>query len=250
MKELKPFIVFAHARSSSSRLIRTLQQHPEVHCAGEVFNEKALYVQETDVLPILGTTFADSTVSPDEFLWKFYEAAAEHEKKHVIGLKIFADHLPKDVQRQWLRDPHIQKIILSRKNILQASLSYELADHTKEYVRHPGTSLTKPSRFSVDTERMRQWMENQIAWLNECRSILQNSKQQYLECMYEDFSPRTTQEVFAYLGVSPITEFQRYHSKMAEKDTYDCIENLSEVLKELEGSEFGHLHEYVGEQAW
>lgn len=250
MQELQPFIIFTHARSSSSRLIRTLQQHPEVHCAGEIFNEKALYAQETDVLPTLGTTFANSDMNPDEFLWEFYKAAAAHEKKHIIGLKIFADHLPKDVQRQWLHDPRIQKIILSRKNMLQASLSYELADHTKEYAKHPGKTLTKPSRFTVNTKRMRQWMQNQISWLNECRSVLQNSGQKYFECTYEDFSPRTTQEIFTFLGVSPISEFQRYHSKMAEPETYACIDNLDEVLAEFEGPEFGYLHEYIGEQAW
>ncbi|PIQ76400.1 hypothetical protein COU78_06100 [Candidatus Peregrinibacteria bacterium CG10_big_fil_rev_8_21_14_0_10_49_24] len=250
MQELKPFIIFSHARSSSSRLVRTLQQHPQVHCAGEIFNDIAVYIQENDVLPIVGTTHEESRLPPHEFLWKFFQGAVAKTGKHTVGFKIFLPHVSQEVQEEWLRDTRIRKILLSRNNMLQASLSYELADHTQQYVRHPGQPYVKPQQFTVDTLKMHEWITESRQWLERCRRILRNTNQEYCECIYEDFSPTTTQEVFSFLGVPSMTDFKKYHTKMAEEDTYDCIENLNEVRAKLEGAQYGFLHEYIGEQVW
>lgn len=247
---LQPFIIFCHARSSSSRLVRTLQQHPAIHCAGEIFNKKDNYANREYVLPLFGRTFYQSQWTPDEFLWKFFEKSAAHEHKSIIGFKIFAAHQPAEVQRRWILDRRIKKILLHRRNMLQASLSFQLAGQTKQYAKPPGKELGLPEPFTVDVKRMRNWILFNKTWVQECRELLHASKQQYYECTYEDFCPQTTREIFEYLGVTPIVEFERYHQKMARREHYNCIQNLDEVRTELEGPEFGFIDEFVGEQAW
>jgi len=247
---LQPFIIFCHARSSSSRLIRTLQQHPKIHCAGEIFNKKGDWAQTNYVIPLFGKAQYESDLSPDEFLWEFYKKAAKHDNKAIVGFKIFIDHQPANLQRKWILDRRIKKILLSRRNMLQAGLSFQLASQTKQYAKRPGKDVELPQPFEVNVKHMRNWIERNNEWLQECRELLRASRQEYYECAYEDFNPQVTKEIFEYLGVNPISEFQRYHEKMAQREHYNRIQNLDEVRAAFEGAEFGFVDELIGEQVW
>lgn len=251
-RALQPFIIFAHARSSSTRLIKTLQQHPDIHCAGEIFNINSDHAQRNYILPLFGKTLFESKWTPDEFLWKFYNKSAACTGKRIVGFKIFCDHQPTDIQKRWVLDHRIKKILLFRRNMLQATLSKEIAAQTNQYqnLKHKGGELMLPQPFTANIQNMRKWILPNTAWLQECRELLRASGQEYYECAYEDFSPQITKEIFEYLGVEPISEFRRQHQKMAQREHYDRIQNLDEVRAVLEGPKFGYVDEQIGEQAW
>lgn len=241
------FVVFTTPRTGSSLLIKTLDTHPEIFCAGELFFFKGDIYHTEYQYPFWHFPFSAKLnylinypkifLTLNNFLNKFYHKNNTGSIK-AKGFKLmhFQTYYTPGILN-YIKKNNIKVIVLIRKNILRNTLSDLRARSTKVYHNNrDATTLTIPM-FKVDVHELERKML-QIDGFNkqlERSTVNLNRKIVY----YEDFGnwEETISGVLNYLDVTDVP-LKPALKKLNPDKLEDMIENYPEVSRWLSENNF------------
>jgi len=242
------FIIFTTQRSGSTVLTRTLDEHPEIFCAGELFQTSEEMHHPEWHFASWGLNSTSHTMQrlnkiinyPNvrfrsiPHIKKFYAANEKGEKAR--GFKLMFTQI-KTAPHLWeyLKQTNTKVIVLVRNNVFKTTLSrYRKAENR---VAHT-VSIEAPSiQFYVPGEKL-------VAQMRELERVNKNLSRftegmQRLVINYEDFSDWNSlmQKVQIFLNVTPIP-MKPVLQKVGAVRWQDEVENFSEIEQILKQNNF------------
>ena len=213
---MSQFIIFTTQRSGSTVLTRTLDGHPEIFCAGELFHEINNIHHPEWHFPSWALSEKNKTLRKIDkiinypnlrlravpHIKKFFQTIESGEKAR--GFKLMITHM-RTMPYLWnyLKANDTKVIVLIRKNIFQTALSRLRKDQTR--VPHSAGVAAENKRFRMPPMKL-------IKHMNDLEKGNQNLLD-YTEGMdrivlyYEDFGQWNDMmdKVFTFLEVSALT---------------------------------------------
>lgn len=253
-----PFYVFTTQRSGSTVLIRTLDQHPDIFCAGELFFPGEGIHHQQYQYPFLGKRFITNNrlltiinkpllrFRINSFIENFYKCA-DIESANAGGFKLMLGQYnlsPLSFQKA-LEDKKC--ILLIRKNLLKMAISKIQATDSKVY--HVSSIENESEELSVKTEKKK--LQLAPAMLYKILQKLDNDNSQLLKIAsnalkieYEEFSnwANVMDKITHHLKVKQIN-LSPVLKKIGDNSLENTIENFDEVRNYLSSSRFSYLIE-------
>lgn len=229
------FTILAAPRTGSNFLCTLLNSHPDILCHHEIFNPKEVFY----ALPLRNTSFHLATVAerdqhPLEFLSRVWEqsrgnACVGFKMTHRQNLIVF---------NTILADPHIEKIVLKRKNRIKTHVSKLIAEHRGIWEYYGEFTLPKhPTRICIDLDRLHQDIEFNNNYYAEIETRLHQTHQASCVVTYEDLDQKNTQErILSFLGLP----YQQLHGSSRKQNPDDLrliVENFDRLTQQLQGTE-------------
>lgn len=235
----KNFFIFTAPRSGSTVLTRTLDKHPQIFCAGELFHPSEKIYHPEWHYPFIGrkkkkglsrkifsvTNYIKGRLTGVSHIKKFYGA---NVKDNIRGFKLMIGHT-KDFPSVWqyLRTAHLKVIVLIRQNTFREALSSFRA--RKMGVFHSsddaGIATTK---VHIDAAGLKKRVD-ELEVLKA--SILQKSEgTDRIIISYEDFEnwQPMLNKIFDFLGVDKIY-IEPELRKVSDANWRNGVENCEEV---------------------
>ena len=242
------FVVFTTPRTGSSLLIKTLDTHPAIFCAGELFFfKKGIYHSETQYpflrIPFIGNklnylvNYLKILLSLKGFLNRFYRSNDETIAAKGFKLMHFQTYYTPGVMK-YLDDNRIKIIVLIRKNVLRNTLSDLRARSTKIYHSEAGNKNAAIPKFNVNIEELGRKMK-QIGGFN--KQLENDSKKLDRKIIYyEDFEQWNVAiaGILNFLNVENIP-LQAASKKLNPERLEDMLENYTEVSAWLNENGYG-----------
>jgi hypothetical protein len=242
------FIIFTTQRSGSTVLTRTLDEHPEIFCAGELFqtseemyhpewhfsswglNSKSHAVQRLNKV----INYPNLRFRSIPHTKKFY--ATNEKGERARGFKLMFTHI-KTAPRLWeyLKQTNTKVIVLVRNNVFKTTLSrYRKAENR---VAHTFEANESSIRFYVPGENL----VNQMRELERVNNSLIkfSDGMQRIVIKYEDFNDwdNLMYKVQTFLNVTPIV-VKPVLKKVGAVRWQDEVENFSEIEQLLKQNNF------------
>jgi hypothetical protein len=242
------FIIFTTQRSGSTVLTRTLDEHPEIFCAGELFqtSEEMHHPEWHFVSWGLNSTshavqrlnkiinYPNVRFRSIPHIKKFYAANEKGEKAR--GFKLMFTQI-KTAPHLWeyLKQTNTKVIVLVRNNVFKTTLSrYRKAENR---VAHTVAAEVPSIQFYVPGEKL-------IAQMRELERVNKNlikltEGMQRLVINYEDFSDwnNLIHNVQTFLNVTSIP-MKPVLQKVGAVRWQDEVENFSEIEQILKQNNF------------
>jgi len=235
----KDFFIFTAPRSGSTVLTRTLDKHPDVFCAGELFHPSEKIYHAEWHFPFTGkkkkkgisrtvfaiTNYIKGYMSGVNHIKKFY---AERDQKKVRGFKLMIGHI-KDFPTVWkyLRASDLKVIVLIRQNTFREALSSFRA--RKIGVFHSSEDLAlAEKKVSVNAEQLKKRVDELEALKTNILSLSEGTNR--IIITYEDFEnwQQMLDKVFEFLNVEKI-QIEPELRKTSSANWRDGVENYAEV---------------------
>ncbi len=245
---MNQFIIFTTQRSGSTVLTRTLDEHPEIFCAGELFHEINDIHHPEWHFPSWGLSEKNKMLrkldkiinAPNlrfravPHIKKFFKTTESGEKSR--GFKLMITHM-RTMPYLWnyLKANDTKVIVLIRKNIFQTALSRLRKDQTR--VPHSAGVVEESKKFRMPPTKLMKHLKD----LGKSNEDLLN----YTEGMnrivlyYEDFGQwnQMLDKVFTFLQVSHLT-LQPVLNKISGHDWREEVSNYEEIEKLLQGNNY------------
>lgn len=238
---MERFIIFTTQRSGSTVLTRTLDEHPEIFCAGEIFHEINDIHHPEWHFPSWALSEKNKTLRKFDkvinypnlrlralpHIKKFYAAAEPGEKAR--GFKLMVSHM-RTMPFVWdyLKQENVKVIVLIRKNIFKTALSRLRKDETR--LPHLAGGQIENKSIRIAPEKLLK----QLNFLeNVNRQLLNYSEgMDRIVIYYEDFTQwdAMLHKVFDFLKVSPLT-LQPVLTRLSNKDWREEVKNYQEIEK-------------------
>lgn len=230
------FIILTTQRTGSTVLTRTLDEHPDIFCAGEIFLESKTGVhhpewhfpnwsisskKQSKINKLVNYT--NLKLNAVKHIKSFYANQAGAQAK---GFKLMYSHI-KSAPFIWnyIASEKIKVIVLIRENTFKMALSrYKMSKtglaHTKEHIINQKIEVPVPQLLE-ETLRLQQ--------VNE-KLLHMSSATDKLIISYGDFKEWNTllQKVFTFLNV-PMVTLPPVLKKVSADDWRDDIENYQEI---------------------
>ncbi|HXL57512.1 MAG TPA: sulfotransferase [Chitinophagaceae bacterium] len=236
-----PFIIFTTQRSGSTVLTRTLDEHPEIFCAGELFHENNDIHHPEWHFPSWALSEKNRTLRKIDriinypnlrlraipHIKKFYKNTNKHEKAR--GFKLMITQM-RAMPFLWnyLKQNNVKVIVLIRKNIFKTALSRLRKDETG--VPHVTKAPPGNTKLRISPEKLLKRLHS----LEKANRQLLNFSEgmDRIVLYYEDFNQWNDMlnKVFNFLQVSNVT-LQPVLSKLSTKDWREEVKNYSEIEK-------------------
>jgi Sulfotransferase domain len=242
------FIVFTTPRTGSSLLIKSLDQHPEIFCAGELFFFKGDIYHNEQRYPFLRLpvnnkinyliNYPKVFLTLNNFLDRFYsEKKNESIKAKGFKLMHFQTYYTPGIF-SYLKRKDVKVILLIRKNVLRNTLSDLRARSTKVYHNEGDDAVATIPRFKVDIHELGKKMQQIEGFNKQLVESTENLNRKII--YYEDFEnwDDTISDVLDYLQVSKIT-LQAASKKLNPDNLEEMIENFSEMSGWLTQNGYG-----------
>lgn len=230
------FVILTTQRSGSTVLTRTLDEHPHIFCAGEIFHESKANIHHAEWhfpnWKITGgkqsklnklVNYPNLRLNAVKHIRKFYSADDQVQAK---GFKLMYSHI-KSAPFIWnyIAGNNIKVIVLIRKNTFLTALSrYRMEKsgtaHSKENVL--SSSLSVPAQ-----PLLQQTLQLQV--VNE-KLLSLASLTDHLPVYYEEFGDWTglMKKVDAFLNV-PFANVQPVLKKVGAGDWRTAVSNYREI---------------------
>jgi len=243
------FFILTAPRSGSTVLVQTLDKHPQVFCAGELFHHSNMTYHPEWQYPFFGikkkkgflrilfsvTNYIKGYFSGVHHIKKFY---AGRNEKEVRGFKLMIGHI-KDFPTVWkyLENNKFKMIVLVRRNSFRAALSSFRA-------RQIGVFHTRE-----DLQLAEKKLEINAASLKKRVDELENIKARILQLSeaknriiiwYEDFEnwQQMLDKIFDFLNVEKMN-LQPELVKTSKADWREGVRNYQEVEDTMR-EKYGH----------
>ncbi|WP_417248173.1 sulfotransferase [Celeribacter sp.] len=219
------FLIIGRARSGTTLLTRLLNEHPDIHCDGEILHRNVLLPRT------------------------FFNRMAGNSAAPVYGAKFLSYQM---VQVHRIRDPRAflgrladqgVSLIHLKRDTFHQTLSLLVAQRRNQYHSDEGASKPK-QKFHVAVRDFVARMTWSEALLDYERTALQGLGATHID--YDsDLSDATQQQataasLFQSLGVKNVP-VKAALQKVLSKDPRDTIENFDEVCRALANEGMGHL---------
>lgn len=236
------FVVISTQRTGSTLLIKLLDSHPEVLCAGEIFfppsgSEYAIrkYVEQSSGRKLRHQLFRSGLV------WEFLDDLYAQEGYGAIGFKYMysqARHIPRCYPSvlRYILENEIPVIHGVRKNALRVVLS-RLASKASGVYRSSAPVESRPIHVPAKTlkRELSRLREADIKWENRLSGL------PYLQVDYESLvsnREREERRLLGFIGVEYQGALTTPFQKVGANSLQAMIENYAEVERVLKGTEF------------
>ena len=236
------FVVISTQRTGSTLLIKLLDSHPAVLCAGEIFfpasgSEYAIrpYVEQSAGRKLRHQILRSKFVKT--FLDEFYA----QDGFGAIGFKYMysqARHIPRCYPSvlRYIEDNKIPVIHGVRKNSLRVMLS-RLSSKSSGVYRTTTPVKSRPIYVPVDTlaRELSRLQEEDSKWEKKLSGL------PYMQVDYESLvSNRAVEEkrLLDFIGIEYQGALTSPFQKVGANNIQTVIENYNEVERELKGTEF------------
>lgn len=247
------FVIFTTQRSGSTVLTRTLDEHPDIFCAGELFQTSAEIHHPEWHFPSWGFDSKSFTVLKVNkilnypnmrlraipHIKKFYAANAKGEKAR--GFKLMITHI-KTAPYLWeyLQQTGTKVIVLIRNNVFKTTLSrYRKAENR---IAHTSDGNIGMLRFYVPGEKL-------ISQMHELQNVNKNlltltEGMQRMIIYYEDFNNwnHLMYGVQEFLSVTPVN-MEPVLKKLGAVKWQEEVENAAEIERLLKENNFSQYLE-------
>jgi LPS sulfotransferase NodH len=234
------FFILTAPRSGSTVLTRTLDQHPEIFCAGELFHpDDKIYHAEWH-FPFWGrkkkkgfsrkifavSNYINGYIFAVRHIKKFYSTRERNKK--LRGFKLMIGHI-KDFPTAWryLQKQNLKVIVLVRRNTFREALSSFRARQTGVFHTTEDSTIAK-EKVHVNPSLFRKRVEA-LETLN--RSILSLTEgMQRVVISYEEFDDwnNILNKVFDFLSAERI-EMQPVLNKTSSENWREGVQNYKEI---------------------
>lgn len=211
------FLIIGFARSGTTLLHTYLNSHAQIHSIGQVGLEH--FNSENAIFPLYAPNIKAGGA-------KFLLSLKEN-KEEVRVIKSFIQEEPK-----------LKILFLSRRNLLDLYVSYQIARKTKQWSqdgKQQKISL-QDKQLKITVEELQQFLQEAEEQLHRYRSLLQ--EQPLLEISYEELSEKPGEvlpKVQNFLGVKESALFSLLQKQNPEPLS-KLIINYSEVRKALKNT--------------
>jgi LPS sulfotransferase NodH len=240
------FVVFTTPRTGSSLLIKTLDSHPEIFCAGELFFFKGDIYHNEDRYPFWRfpvsakinylLNYPKLFLTLPAFLNKFYRTDASLKAKGFKLMHFQTYYTPGIFS--YLKRNDVKVIVLIRKNILRNTLSDLRARATKVYHNEGDTTTLTISKFDVHVEELVKKMRQIESFNKQLENSTADLERKII--YYEDFEnwDETISGVLKYLNVANIP-LKAASKKLNPDNLEDMVGNYQEMKHWLESNGYG-----------
>jgi LPS sulfotransferase NodH len=241
------FIVFTTPRTGSTLLVKSLDTHPEIFCAGEIFllggtsfHRECSFRFWKLPLPkkmIYVLNFPNMWMNLKSFLNRFFTAKNGEQAKGFKLMHFQTAYLPGMID--YIKNNDVKVILLLRENLLKNTLSDLRARQTGVY-HNSGKGAEKLPRFRVDLELLGKKM----AEINDINKQLEQAtaSMNRLKVAYEDFDnwDATISKILNFLNVKdiPLTPVSK---KLNPDKLEDMMENYDEMKNWLQQKNYAHF---------
>lgn len=245
------YIIFAHARSGSTTLLRVLEQHEELKMAHEPFSQ-GYFIDGLSRKKI-------REISSKKDL---YVSLLDIFRKNN-GFKHIQQHIDINLNKELLLLEKVKIIFLYRKNLLETAISSKISSMVKDWGWNPDKFKEKTKNFkfpSINIKEIEQIINKIKTQNNEYKSFIMENNIPFFELAYEDlFGPSITYEkkveiinkIFDFLNKSHISDPKKIEKikhmlnpeemKTGSVDLYKKIPNIMEIEKTFGSKENGYL---------
>jgi Sulfotransferase family len=242
------FIIFTTQRSGSTVLTRTLDGHPEIFCAGELFHESTDIYHPEWHFPVWALSQKSKMLRKfDKILnypnlrfraiphiKKFFNSPGSNEKAR--GFKLMISHM-RSMPNMWdyLKKDNAKVIVLIRKNVFNTGLSRLRKDETR--VPHAAGTVTVTEKFRVAPNKLLKHMQYLEKVNQELLDYTRDMPRIVL--YYEDFGnwDAMMNQVFSFLEVGPQT-LPPVLKKIGGTSWRDDVTNYEEIEKLLKENNY------------
>jgi LPS sulfotransferase NodH len=252
-----PFVLLTTQRSGSTVLVRTLDQHPGVYCAGELLHfgtgihheeqRFPYWTRNAWALPGRVANWARTVqlnLKLASFLDSFY-ARRSVEGFQAAGLKIMLNQVERVPVFERILGPSRPSaprlLVLVRTDLLAMALSLERGRRTGQFHNSAASADVAGARVEVDVARM----VADIRWLESKNRALQALAARVPHCLlkYEDFGRWDEQiaRVLAFLGVDGAASLRPVLQKIRSRPPREEIANFTQLADELRRNGYGQL---------
>jgi LPS sulfotransferase NodH len=235
----KDFFILTAPRSGSTVLTRTLDQHPQIFCAGELFHPSDKIYHPEWHFPFIGTKkkkgisrkiFAVTNSIKGYFsgvshIKKFYRT---RDKKEIRGFKLMIGHI-KDFPTvfKYLRQNDLKILVLIRKNTFREALSSFRARKIGVFHATEEHTLSE-KKVNVNADRLKKRVD-ELEAINDAILRLSEAANR-LVITYEEFEnwQQMLNKVFNFLDVQQI-EMQPELRKTSAANWREGVENYEDV---------------------
>ncbi len=172
------FVILAEMRTGSNFLEANLNEFPDIHCHGELFNPH--FIGRPKQLTFQGTSMSQRQDNPALLL--------DSLKSHATGLhgfRFFSDHDPRALTI-CLANRRCAKIILTR-NPIDSYVSREIARQTDQW-RLGDMRQARSAKITFDPAAFSRHLAQQQSFQMDVQRILQTSGQTAFYIGYDDIS--------------------------------------------------------------
>lgn len=236
------FVVFTTPRTGSSLLIKSLDAHPEILCAGELFFFKGeIYHNEWHYpflrLPLIGNklnyavNYLKVKSSLPGFLNRFYADKNDGLKAKGFKLMHFQTFYTPGIF-DYLKRSNVKVIVLIRKNVLRNTLSDLRARSTKVYHNEGNSDTLTIPRFKINLQELDKKMKQIEGFNVQLDKTTKGLNRKII--YYEDFENwnETISDVLHYLEVKDMP-LKAASKKLNPESLEDMIENYEETVSWL-----------------
>ena len=196
------FSILTGGRTGSTFLVRTLNRHPEIFCAGEFFHPGNIKLPK------------ERFEQPLKYLYDYYDS----QNKQVCGCKLILVRDEKYIQ-EIIKDSQLN-IILKRRNRIQQVISSFIANKVNNWDNYANL-IEEPFEIPFD------YIDRFIIEYEERDKSVQDIPNQF-PLFYREFSVEKFNELFEKLGVSTVSEID-FEQGPQRKYVYHLIKNKKEI---------------------
>lgn len=255
------FVILCHQRSGSNMLTSILNKHPSIQLLSQIFKhdpDTHIKLQAHGVIPFQGFLFNDKIEDRNKFdiletkknerefrnttkfVESFFEKYFKESLASCVGFKIHGGTLYSDEIESILLDGSYKIILLHRKNLLQAAISWYVAREKNLWTLRSGLD-EHMEEIKIEIKQLTWFIENTRSDINLWKELLKKNNVECLELFYEDILKRNfdLDSIWGFLDINNIKGLEPSTSKIIKN--YEFIVNLNEIKESLASEENGFL---------
>jgi LPS sulfotransferase NodH len=247
---MNKFVLLTIPRTGSTLLVKTLDTHPEIFCAGEIFllsgkmyhNEKSFRFWK---LPFLNNklhyllNYPNVLLNLKSFLNDFYKEGKNNIKAKGFKLMHYQTLYTPGLLN-YLKKNNVKVILLVRQNVLKNALSDLRARSTGIYHNTNDNDAGQLPKLNVNIEALKNKMQQITATQHQLDTV--TSDMNRLKIYYEDFKNwhESVANILNFLQVSPIPLSESVQKLNPDK-LEDMIENYTEFQGWIKQNNYEHF---------
>lgn len=230
------FICIGYARTGSTLLMRSLNNHSHIVGFGEI-------VKNIDRYPHHYHEFENSEALFERDPVRFLETRVFRKYPlpvEAVGFKVFYHHAPRETawgQAVWeylLRQPDLRVLHLKRRNLLKTLLSERQAGETEEWIKY--TNGHEPATVTIAPAEAEAFFRRMTGWEAEYETLFAGHPR--CQIVYEELTRDLSGElrrIQTFLGV-PHEEVSPGTEKRPRRSLASQIENYDELAAHFHGT--------------
>jgi len=245
----KKFVLLCHPRSGSNLVLHALKQHPNTVMYSEIFHPIESERAKFSRTGVNGDQYYRSGQSARSFLENevFFD---ESDLVRAKGFKLFYADCPYDRSRKLLwrylvNQREIKIIHLSRENLLETYVSFQIALRTNDWMcfRTEARESRECPPFSIDPLMLQDFFDIASTWRDWMFRQFEkhpNIKIEYgADLCSEQTFLSTIKKIFCFLSLPETESGVRVLTvKQSSKPMYQRITNYDELSKFFRGSRY------------